>query len=118
MLYYRRPITGADIMLREFFLGFIKIHILYHASQAPVYGAELMEELARHGYELSPGTLYPTLHRLHHEGYLTREPRVVGGRVRKYYNITAKGQAALTQARAKITELVHEVMEERKEALD
>jgi len=103
-------------MLREFFLGFVKIHILYHAGQAPVYGAELMAELARHGYELSPGTVYPTLHRLYREGYLSRESRVVGGRVRKYYSLTDKGQAALDQARAKIAELVQEVMAEDKEA--
>ncbi len=98
-------------MLREFFLGFVKIHILYHAAQGPVYGAELAQELARHGYNLSPGTLYPTLHRLHEQGYLARESRVVGGRVRKYYTLTAKGRAALAEARRKIAELVAEVLE-------
>lgn len=98
-------------MLREFFLGFIKIHILYHAAQGPVYGAELAQELARHGYNLSPGTLYPTLHRLHEQGYLARESRVVGGRVRKYYTLTGKGRAALAEARRKIAELVAEVLE-------
>jgi DNA-binding PadR family transcriptional regulator len=97
-------------MLREFFLGFIKIHILYHAAEGPVYGAELAEELAGHGYDLSPGTLYPTLHRLHEQGYLAREERVVGGRRRKYYTITEKGQAALEEARRKIAELVGEVL--------
>jgi len=49
-------------ILHEFFLGFIKIHILYHASREPVYGLWLIEELERHGYRLSPGTLYPILH--------------------------------------------------------
>lgn len=98
-------------MLREFFLGFIKIHILHHAAEGPVYGAELAQELGRHGYDLSPGTLYPTLHRLHEQGYLNRESRVVGGRVRKYYTITDKGQAALVEARRKIAELVGEVLE-------
>ncbi|MEE8392587.1 MAG: helix-turn-helix transcriptional regulator, partial [Anaerolineae bacterium] len=51
-------------MLRELFLGFIKIHILHHAGQEPVYGLWLIEELAHHGYTVSPGTLYPTLHSL------------------------------------------------------
>ena len=41
---------------REFFLGFIKIHILYHASKEPIFGVEIAEELARHGYSISPGT--------------------------------------------------------------
>ena len=98
-------------MLREFFLGFIKIHILYHAAKGPVYGAALVRELARHGYDLSPGTLYPTLHRLHEQGYLAREARVVGGRLRKYYTISDKGQGALSEARPKIAELVGEVLD-------
>jgi DNA-binding PadR family transcriptional regulator len=100
-------------MMREFFLGFIKIHILYHAGEGPIYGAELAQELARHGYDLSPGTLYPTLHRLHEQGYLAQERRVVGGRVRKYYTLTDKGQSALTEARRKIVELVGEVLGEQ-----
>ena len=100
-------------MLREFFLGFVKIHILYHAAEGPVYGAELTQELTRHGYDLSPGTLYPTLHRLHDKGYLVQEKRVIDGRVRKYYTITDKGRAALTEARRKIVELVGEVLQER-----
>ena len=99
-------------MLREFFLGFVKIHILYHAAEGPVYGTELVRELARHGYDLSPGTLYPTLHQLRDKGYLVQDRRVVSGRVRKYYTITGKGQAALTEARSKITELVGEVLQE------
>ena len=100
-------------MLRQFFLGFIKIHILYHAAEGPVYGAELMRELARHGYDLSSGTLYPTLHRLRDQGYLAQKALVVGGRVRKYYTITEKGQEALAQARPKIKELMHEVLDGR-----
>ena len=66
---------------REFFLGFIKIHILYHASKEPIFGVELAEELARHEYGVSPGTLYPTLHRLEKEGYLESNSKVVRGRV-------------------------------------
>lgn len=43
-------------MLREFFLGFIKLHVIYHAAQG-VFGLQLIQELARHGYHLPPGTL-------------------------------------------------------------
>ena len=100
-------------MLKDFFLGFVKIHTLYHASREPIYGAEIVEELGRHGYRLSPGTLYPTLHRLEREGYLTVEKRVVEGRVRKYYHITDRGMAILDEARRKIAELVDEVLLER-----
>lgn len=97
-------------MLRKLFLGFIKIHILYHAGQQPVYGLWLIDELARHGYAVSPGTLYPTLHSLESEGYLTSEKRVVGGRRRRYYAITPAGEAALSQARKHLAELMAEVL--------
>ena len=98
-------------MLRDFFLGFITIHILHHAAQEPVYGLALIQELGRHGDELGPGTLYPILHSLQKAGYLTREDRVVGGKVRKYYAITDAGRGALDQTREKIAELVREVVE-------
>lgn len=100
-------------MFRDFFLGFVKIHILYHASREPIYGVEMLEELGRHGYRLSPGTIYPTLHRLARDGYLSTRREVVDGKVRKYYTITEQGLEALEQARGKITELVEEVLEER-----
>ena len=98
---------------REFFLGFVKVHILYHASREPIFGVEITHELARHGYSLSPGTLYPTLHRLEKEGYLESNSKVVKGRVRKYYRATDKGKMMLEQSRQKIRELVTEVLEEK-----
>jgi PadR family transcriptional regulator, regulatory protein PadR len=98
-------------MLRDFLLGFVKVRILHHASREPVYGVWFIEELARHNYHLSPGTLYPLLHNLEAAGYLRREDRVVEGKVRKYYEITPLGEEALAEARSKIQELVEEVME-------
>ncbi len=98
---------------REFFLGFIKIHILYHASKEPIFGVGIAEELARHGYSISPGTLYPLLHRLEKEGYLESSSKVVSGRMRKYYQATAEGELALEQSKKKIRELVTEVIEEK-----
>ena len=98
---------------REFFLGFIKIHILYHASKEPIFGIEIAEELARHGYSISPGTLYPVLHRLEKEGFMESSSKVVNGRVRKYYQATAEGKLVLEQSKRKIRELVTEVIEEK-----
>ncbi len=103
-------------MLRDFFLGFIKIHILYHAAEEPLYGLALIEELRRHGYALSAGTLYPILHSLEASGYLRHEDHVVGGKVRKYYTITAEGHRALTAARTKIVELMDELLGGRRPA--
>ncbi|MES1956256.1 PadR family transcriptional regulator [Salinisphaera hydrothermalis] len=98
-------------MIRQFFLGFIKIHVLHHAAQEPIYGQAMIRELAHHGYDLSPGTLYPILHGLERAGYLARENRIVGGRRRKYYTATAAGRDALAEARQKIRELVDEVVD-------
>jgi DNA-binding PadR family transcriptional regulator len=100
-------------MLHDFFLGFVKIHVLHHAAQEPVYGLALIDELRRHGYELGPSTIYPLLHSLEAAGYLAREDRVVGGKVRKYYAITEAGRLALAEARLKIAELVDEVLEDQ-----
>ena len=96
---------------RKFFLGFIRIHILYHASKGRIYGVEMIDELGRHGYGISPGTLYPILHSLEKEGYLKSSPENVGGKIRKYYRITKRGENILEDARKKIQELIDEVME-------
>lgn len=87
--------------------------MLHHAAAGPVYGLWLIEELGRHGYALSPGTLYPILRDLADGGYLRLEKRLVDGRVRKYYRITAEGRRALRAARTRVAELMAEVLEPR-----
>lgn len=96
-------------MIREILLGFVRVHVLHHAAEEPFFGAWMMQELASHGYDVGPGTLYPILHRMEADGYLTSEERTEGGRVRKYYTATALGREALTEARAKAAELTREV---------
>ena len=98
--------------------GFVKLHILYHASQEPVYGLWLIEELARHGYTISPGTIYPTLHSLEEGGYRASGSPGVEGRQRRYYAITPSGPHALDEARTRLVELVGEVLEEKGEIDD
>lgn len=97
-------------MLRDLFLGFIRVHVLFHAAKAPVYGTALMAELGRHGYRVGPGTLYPILHSLEQHGLLRREAQVVNGRVRKYYRATAAGRGLLGRAQAQLRELAVEVL--------
>jgi PadR family transcriptional regulator PadR len=98
-------------VFRDLMLGFVRIHVLHHAALEPLYGAGISAELERHGYRLSWGTLYPLLHHLESEGFLTREDRVVEGKVRKYYEITDLGLVALGEARNKAQELVREISE-------
>jgi DNA-binding PadR family transcriptional regulator len=102
--------SSSTRILKEFFFGFIKIHILYHTGKRPFYGQELKEELEEHGYCLSYGTLYPLLHKLCRDGYLFREDKNVGGKIRKYYAITGDGKKLLAEAREKMKELIDEVM--------
>jgi len=97
-------------VLRYFFLGFVRIHILHHAVEEPIFGSGIKEELARHGYDLSPGTLYPILHGLESQGYIESYDEVVKGKARKYYRTTQAGTAALKEAKEKIAELVKEVL--------
>ncbi len=102
-------------MFRDFFIGFVRVHILYHASRGPVYGLWLIEELSRHGYRLSPGTLYPMLSRMERDGFLISRKETESGRIRKYYRITGKGGNALKEAKEKIGELVNEVLSENRD---
>lgn len=97
-------------IFRDIFLAFVRVHLLHHAAEAPIYGVEMIEELARHGYDLGPGTLYPILHGLERTGYLVSEKRIVLGKARKYYAITDAGRDALRQLRPKVAELVEEVL--------
>lgn len=99
--------------MREFQRGAMRLHILYHAAEEGVHGAWLAEELARHGYRISPGTLYPTLHRLEAAGLLVSEQQVVDGRARRMYRATEAGRLALAEDRRALAELAREVLGER-----
>ena len=93
-----------------FFGGFVRLHVLYHAAREPIFGVAMMEELGRHGYDVGAGTLYPMLHQLQQAGYLSVHTEVVAGKQRKYYRATPEGEAAFEAARAKLRELVSEVL--------
>lgn len=98
-----------ETILRKFLLGFIQIHILYHAKKEALYGAWMIEELREHGYDMSPGTLYPLLHNMEAAGLLKKEMKIIDGRVRKYYKITELGNEILEEAKDKATELFEEI---------
>jgi DNA-binding PadR family transcriptional regulator len=93
--------------------GLIRLHILYHASREPVFGLGIIEELGRHGYRLSAGTLYPMLHALEEAGLLRAKTRIVESKTRRNYVITAKGRQALGAAKGKVRELFGELFEDR-----
>lgn len=100
-----------DKVLRKLFLGFIQIHILYHAKEEPIFGLWMLEELKEHGYEMSAGTLYPILRQMETGGLLSKEEKNVEGKIRKYYRTTEKGNGLLMEARKKAYELFKEIKE-------
>ncbi len=97
---------------KDLYSGLIRLHILHHACQEPIFGAGIIEELARHGYRLSPGTLYPLLHGLEERGYLHSSGKSAGGQSRREYRATPKGVKALASAKIKVRELFSEMLED------
>ncbi len=102
--------TDEPPLLRDIQLAFMRIHILHHAAEHPIYGLWMREELAKHGYDISVGTLYPILHQLEEHGYLTSDERLTDGRRRRYYQATDEGEALLSQIRVKLRELTGETL--------
>ena len=97
---------------RELYSGLIRLHVLHHAVKEPIFGLGMVEELGRHGYRISPGTLYPLLHGLEKKGYLVSREQRNGKSLRKVYRATAQGRKALAAAQGKVRELFVELMEE------
>jgi PadR family transcriptional regulator len=97
---------------QDLYGGLIRLHILHHAAKGPVFGLWFIEELGRHGYKLSPGTLYPLLHSLERKGYLRSISERSGKTLRRMYQATPQGRKALLSARQKVSELFGELLEE------
>jgi len=96
---------------KDLYSGLIRLHVLHHAVEEPIFGLGMIEELTRHGYRISPGTLYPLLHGLERKGYLRSSEQNSGKSRRKVYRATPLGRKALRAAKNKVHELFHELME-------
>ena len=96
---------------RDLYSGLIRLHVLHHAAEEPIFGLGMIEELGRHGYRISPGSLYPLLHGLEKKGYLRSTQQRNGKSLRKVYRATALGRKALEASTTKVRELFRELME-------
>lgn len=96
--------------MKELFRGAVFLHILHHAAEEPIHGAWMSAELANHGYEISPGTLYPTLHRMEKDGLLVSSKSTVDGKVLRTYTATGAGLDALQDGQRAIRELARDVL--------
>ena len=94
------------------YAGLIRLHVLYYAAKEPIYGLAMIEELRRHGYKISAGTLYPILHGLEEKGYLTSSEVRAGSTARRLYRATTAGTKALAAAKHKVRELFGELFED------
>lgn len=102
-----------NAVTREILLSFWKVHILHHAADGPVYGQWIIGELRRHGYDISPGTLYPLLQRMERHGWLASDEVTEGNsHARRNYRLTAEGRKVLQFVRGQVSEMHHEVVEE------
>lgn len=105
--------VDLKLLTREILLGFWKVHILHHAAEHPIIGQWVLTELRHHGYDISPGTLYPLLRRMERNGWLRSETAAGKGKTRRqYYHLTKRGAAVLAVLRENLIELHHEVVEE------
>jgi DNA-binding PadR family transcriptional regulator len=97
---------------RDLYSGLIRLHVLHHAAKGPVFGLGMIEELQRHGYRISPGSLYPLLQGLERKGYLRSSEKRNGKSLRRVYTATPLGRKTLAASRGKVRELFHELIEE------
>ena len=104
--------SPPDTVTREILLSFWKVHILHHAEEGPIYGQWIADELRRHGYHISPGTLYPLLRRMERNGWLECGRRSNVANARKEYRLTKAGKGVLEFIRGQVEELHEEVVEE------
>jgi len=111
--YNEINVAGQDAGNQELLSGLIRLHILHHAVEEGLYGHWMIGELARHGYRISPGTLYPMLHGMERKGYLKSSVTGKGRRAPRMYRATAKGRRALAFARERVRELFGELVEGR-----
>ncbi len=97
---------------REILLSFWKVHVLHHAAEGEVIGNWMLEELRHHGYDVSPGTLYPLLKRMENNGWLSSSADSARGpKAPRAYRITAEGRKVLKLVRQQLRELGVEVVE-------
>jgi PadR family transcriptional regulator, regulatory protein PadR len=80
--------------------GSTEILILNLLKERPMYGYEISQQLTQRSggyFEMKEGLLYPALHRMQQNDWLSTEWKEVDGRRRKYYALTKLGQEVLDQ---------------------
>ena len=83
----------------EIVRGTLQLLVLKTLALEPRHGvgiAARIEQITRGAFQVKPGSLFPTLHRLEQEGFIRGEwTATPEGHRAKYYRITAAGQRQL-----------------------
>ena len=77
----------ADKPLQRVLSGFIRMHVLHHAEEGDLCGHWMIGELRHHGYNISPGTLYPMLRQMEKDGWIKGRDEQGGSRRRLYASV-------------------------------
>lgn len=83
---------------KELLKGSLEILVLSSVSKTPLYGYEIAKQIRAKSnklFSLGEGTLYPILHKLEKAKFLESYWQEMGGRKRKYYQVTRKGKKIL-----------------------
>jgi PadR family transcriptional regulator, regulatory protein PadR len=78
--------------------GSTEFLILSLLAEGSMYGYEISQKLEQRSggyFEMKEGLLYPALHRMQQNGWLTSEWQEIEGRSRKYYALTPQGKKVL-----------------------
>ncbi|MHC5005027.1 MAG: PadR family transcriptional regulator [Planctomycetota bacterium] len=97
------PSNGSDDLIRRC----TDLVVLSVLADGPKYGYAIIKQVAArsdNALRLTPGVLYPLLHRMEKQKLLISSWEAVpadgGGRKRKWYRLSAKGQRRLEQRAA------------------
>ena len=100
------PIPDAENAKAQMRKGILEFCILLLVSKKALYASDLLKALKQADLIVVEGTLYPLLSRLKNAGLLGYEWRESkSGPPRKYYSLTAKGEASLRDLVATWTSL-------------
>jgi PadR family transcriptional regulator PadR len=80
------------------------------ADHKKMYGYEItqkVKELTLDKIQITEGALYPTLHALEHDGFVTTETEYIGKRVRKYYSLSPAGKTKTNEKVTELSEFMH-----------
>jgi len=88
-----------ETMIGEALKGHLDLLLLSILADGPAHGYAVIEALRARSegvFDLPEGTIYPALHRLEDQGLLKSSWSQDSGRRKRIYQLTPKGQKALT----------------------